>query len=169
MVLDSSAGAPDHPWCGIDLEVYERHMSDARVGQLQRLREITAEQLRAYPARTVGVLGVAGGNGLDVIDAEQTAAVYGWDINPDYLAMCDARYRDRFGDRMHLIEASISRAMRIEAVELLIANLIVEYVGVDEFAAFVGANATSIGVLSCVIQRNDGAGFVSSTWCDPRG
>ncbi|MGW9030356.1 hypothetical protein ACWGQ5_41000 [Streptomyces sp. NPDC055722] len=51
----------------------------------------------------------------------------------------------------------------IEPVDLLVANLIVEYVGVEEFVAFAAANARSIDVLSCVIQRNDAAGFVSST------
>ena len=51
----------------------------------------------------------------------------------------------------------------IERVDLLIANLIIEYVGAEEFAAFAAANAGSIGVLSCVIQHNDVAGFVSST------
>jgi hypothetical protein len=53
--------------------------------------------------------------------------------------------------------------LTIERVDLLIANLIIEYVGIDEFVAFVAANARSIGVLSCVIQRNDAEGFVSST------
>jgi hypothetical protein len=62
-----------------------------------------------------------------------------------------------------LIEARIDRFVRIERVDLLIANLIIEYVGLDEFVAFVAANAGSIGVLSCVVQRNDGEGFVSST------
>ena len=138
-------------------------MGDGRVGQLQMLHAITGEQLAAYPARAVGVLGVAGGNGLDLVDPETTDAVYGYDINPDYLRSCEARYRDRLGDRLRLIEASIDRSVRIERVDLLIANLIIEYVGVEEFVAFTAANAPSIGVLSCVIQRNDAAGFVSST------
>jgi hypothetical protein len=51
----------------------------------------------------------------------------------------------------------------IERVDLLIANLIVEYVGIDEFVAFAAVNARSIGVLSCVIQQNNAEGFVSST------
>jgi hypothetical protein len=156
-------GGPAHPWRGIDLDVYERHMSDARVGQLQLLREITGEQLAASPARTVGVLGVAGGNGLDLIDPSAVEAVYGFDINPDYLRACDARFREVFGERLHLVEASIDRALRIEPVDLLIANLIVEYVGGEEFGAFAAANAGRIGALSCVTQRNDTAGFVSST------
>jgi hypothetical protein len=154
---------PEHPWRGIDLDVYERHMGDPRVGQLQRLHEITGEQLAAYPSRAIGVLGIAGGNGLELIDPETTDAVYGYDINPDYLAACETRYRGDFGERLHLIETRIDRTVRIERVDLLIANLIVEYVGIDEFVAFAAANARSIGVLSCVIQRNNGEGFVSST------
>jgi len=156
-------GTPEHPWRGIDLDVYERHMGHPGVGQLQRLRDITGEQLAAYPFRTVGVLGVAGGNGLDLIDPKTTDAVYGYDINPDYLDACETRYRGAFGDRLHLIETSIDRSVRIERVDLLIANLIIEYVGAEEFVAFAAANARCIGVLSCVIQCNDAAGFVSST------
>jgi hypothetical protein len=160
---DPRRDTSEHPWRGIGLDVYEQHMSDTRVGQLQRLHDITAEQLAAYPSRVVGVLGVAGGNGLDLIDPEATDAVYGYDINADYLAACEARYRDGLGHRLHLVETSIHRSLTIERVDLLIANLIIEYVGADEFAAFAAANAGSIGVLSCVIQRNDAAGFVSST------
>jgi len=138
-------------------------MSDPRVGQLQRLHEITAEQLAAYPSHAVGVLGIAGGNGLDLIDRETTDAVYGYDINPDYLAACEARYRDDFGDTLQLIEMRIDRSVTIGRVDLLIANLVIEYVGIDEFVAFAVANAGSIGVLSCVVQRNSAEGFVSST------
>jgi hypothetical protein len=83
--------------------------------------------------------------------------------DPDYLAACEARYREDFGGRLHLIETRIDRSVTIERVDLLIANLIIEYVGLDEFVAFAAANARSMGVLSCVIQRNNGEGFVSST------
>ena len=55
--VDPPAATPEHPWRGIDLDVYERHMSDARVGQLQQLHEITGEQLSTYPGRTVGYWG----------------------------------------------------------------------------------------------------------------
>lgn len=134
-------------------------MGDMRVGQLQQLHAITGEQLCGYSSRVIGVLGVAGGNGLDLIDPRTTDAVFGYDVNADYLNACEARY----GDHLHLIEACIDRTLRIEPVDLLIANLVIEYVGVDEFVSFVAANAGSIGVLSCVIQRNGAAGFVSPT------
>lgn len=152
-----------HPWREIDLDVYERHMSDARVGQLQLLHAITAEQLDAYPSRAIGVLGVAGGNGLDLIDPATIDAVHGYDINGDYLEVCEARYREAFGERLHLTEVEIDRSVTIPCVGLLIANLIVEYVGVEEFAAFAARNRDAVGVVSCVLQRNDAAAFVSST------
>ena len=64
------------------LDVYESHMSDGEVGQLQMLHRSTGEQLGDYPSRTVEVLGVAGGNWLDLIDPAATDAVYGYDVNP---------------------------------------------------------------------------------------
>lgn len=159
--------APSHPWREIPLQDYEQHMADDGVGQLQRLHEVTAQQLADHPSRTVGVLGVAGGNGLDLIVPQDVDAVYGYDINPAYLSVCDARYRTVFGDALHLIEASIDRSISLQPVGLLIANLIVEYVGMDEFVAFVAANADRIGTLSCVVQRNEQTGFVSRTeWTD---
>jgi hypothetical protein len=109
------------------------------------------------------VLGIAGGNGLDLIDPKTTDAVYGYDINRAYLDACETRYGDILGDRLHLTETSIDRSLRIERVGLLIANLIIEYVGADEFAEFAAANAHTIGILSCVIQRNDSQTFVSET------
>ncbi|MDR7159683.1 hypothetical protein [Arthrobacter sp. BE255] len=154
---------PEHPWRHIDLDVYERHMSDAQVGQLQALHAITREQLADYRPRAVGVLGVAGGNGLDLVDPETVQAVYGYDINPAYLDVCRTRYEPVFGDRLHLVECAIGPSLVLETTDLLIANLIVEYVGEREFAAFAAKNRASIKVLSCVTQLNNAAGLVSKT------
>jgi hypothetical protein len=85
-------------------------MSDQRVGQTQHLHAITGDQIAAHSPRRLAVLGVAGGNGLDLIDPETTDAVFTYDVNSDYLAVCGARHRDALGDRLHLIEpASIER------------------------------------------------------------
>ena len=138
-------------------------MSDASVGQLQMLRQITGEQLTAFPSRSIGILGIAGGNGLDLIDPTFTEAIYGFDVNAAYLGACATRYGERFGERLRLVEVEIDRFTTIEPVELLLANLVVEYIGLDEFVGFVIANAESIGVLSCVIQRNGSTAFVSET------
>lgn len=153
----------NHPWKDIDLETYELHMQDSQVGQLQLLHHITSEQLADHPGTRVGVLGVAGGNGLDIINSEDVTAVYGIDINPQYLETCRARFQETLGEKLHLLEAKIARDVAIDYVDLLIANVIVEYVGVTEFVAFALANSSRIGILTIVTQRNDGANFVSST------
>ncbi len=111
----------------------------------------------------MGVLGVAGGNGLDLIDPSSIDTVYGYDLNPAYLEACEARFRGAFGDRLHLVEEQINRSTSIERVGLLIANLIVEYIGLDEFAAFAAANIDAIEVLSCVVQSSYDVGFVSES------
>ncbi|MET0886509.1 MAG: hypothetical protein ABWX92_08670, partial [Mycetocola sp.] len=130
-----------NPWREIGLDVYEAHMSDVAVGQLERLRQITSEQVRDHPARRIGLLGVAGGNGLDVIDPASVDSVRGYDINRDYLDACRERYGDRFGERLVLTECSIDRTLIIDPAALLIANLIIEYVRIPEFVAFADVNA----------------------------
>ena len=72
----------DHPWRDIGLEVYESHMSDDAVGQLQRLHEITRAQLADNPAHTIGILGIAGGNGLDLVDPDTVAPYTGTTSTP---------------------------------------------------------------------------------------
>lgn len=151
------------PWRDIGLDVYEAHMGDAAVGQLERLHQLLGEQLHDHPARTIGILGVAGGNGLDMIDPRSADGVHGYDVNPAYLDACRERYGDRFGERLRLTECSIDRALIIDPADLLIANLVIEYIGLAEFVAFAAANAERIGVLSCVTQQNRGAGIVSAS------
>ncbi|GAB12583.1 hypothetical protein ARGLB_020_00030 [Arthrobacter globiformis NBRC 12137] len=50
MTTSDHGNRKNHPWEGIDLAIYEKHMSDAGVGQLQLLHRITGEQLSAYPS-----------------------------------------------------------------------------------------------------------------------
>ena len=81
-----------HPWKDIDLNDYENHMRLENVYQLQTMNEMMKEQFSAYPAKSVMILGIAGGNGLEHIDPKKFRSVYGVDINPDYLNVCQKRY-----------------------------------------------------------------------------
>lgn len=152
-----------HPWQGIPLDVYEAHMSDPTVGQLDQLHTITRDQLADYAPRTVAVLGIAGGNGLDLIDTTSVVEVHGYDLNPDYLHTFETRHRVRLGHRLHLHQTAITQTLILPRVDLVIANLIIEYVGLTEFLAFAARNTNNIGVLSCVTQHDQGVGFVSTT------
>ena len=67
-----------NPWQDLPLEDYEGHMGSAAVGQLAPLGDIFAEALTRLRPRSVAVLGVAGGNGLehDTLDLEPVALVH---------------------------------------------------------------------------------------------
>ncbi|MFW6306305.1 MAG: methyltransferase type 11, partial [Bacillota bacterium] len=75
----------DNPWKEIDLNTYENHMKSNDVFQLQTLNAITGEQLSDYNYSYIGILGIAGGNGLECIDKDKTSKVYGFDISKNYL------------------------------------------------------------------------------------
>ena len=82
-----------NPWEEIDLKDYESHMSLADVYQLQGMNEMMKEQFYTYGVRSLMILGVAGGNGLEHIDKASFQAVYGVDINQCYLEECRTRYK----------------------------------------------------------------------------
>lgn len=59
-----------NPWTEISINNYEKHMSLESVYQLQALNGIMKEQFYSYPVKSIMILGVAGGNGLDHIDTQ---------------------------------------------------------------------------------------------------
>ncbi len=129
--------------------------------QLQALNEITAMQVHDHPARTILVLGVCGGNGLEHIDSTRVKKVYGADINEEYLAVCKKRH-SRFGDKLELICTDLcSGDCTLPRAELVIANLIVEHTGLEAFCRQMGKIRREGTALSCVIQSNEGASYVS--------
>ena len=75
----------NNPWTEIPLTDYENHMKLDSVGQLSALSEMMQAQFAAYPARSVMILGIAGGNGLEHIRKGQFKKIYGVDVNADYL------------------------------------------------------------------------------------
>ncbi len=65
-----------NPWEEIELSDYENHMKSDSVMQLQALNVMMKRQLNRYPVKTVMVLGVAGGNGLEHIDTQKMQKVF---------------------------------------------------------------------------------------------
>ncbi|TCP19701.1 hypothetical protein EV207_1607 [Scopulibacillus darangshiensis] len=153
----------NNPWQEINLEIYENHMKSDAVFQLQTLNQITKEQLESYGHEIVGILGVAGGNGLDQIDLPTTKKIYGFDINRDYLDVCQNRY-SYMGNTLELLQCDISDStFTLPKSDLLIANLIIEYVGDATFVSLISQNRNQVEVVSCTIQKKQADGFVSQS------
>lgn len=151
----------NNPWKDVDLNDYESHMSLASVYQLQTLNEMTKEQLYSYDAQSVMILGIAGGNGLEHIDKEKFASVYGVDINRNYLDECKKRY-SALGDTFKPICADLSDDnLQLPCVDLIVANLLIEYIGYRCFQQVV--KNVNPKYVSCVIQINTETSFVSES------
>ena len=142
----------NNPWEEIALDEYEAHMSLDSVKQLQAMDSIMKEQFEAYPADTAMVLGVAGGNGLRHVRREKYRTVYGVDINEGYLRKTAERYTGLSGVLECLRIDLINEAEKLPAAKLVIANLLIEYIGYDAFQRAV--LQTGAEYVSCVIQIN---------------
>ena len=141
-----------NPWNEIKLSDYENHMSLDTVGQLQALSRLMKSQFDAFPVKTAMVLGVAGGNGLEHVDTAKYQTVYGVDINEDYLKEVYKRHKDKEAVLRCLKLDLINEADKLPHAELVIANLLVEYIGYDAFRNAV--NKIAPEYVSCVIQIN---------------
>ena len=151
-----------NPWEDISLSDYENHMSLDSVQQLQVMNSIMKEQFEAYPVDTAMVLGIAGGNGLEHVRKDKYQTVYGVDINSDYLKVVEERYSDLSGVLNCLKIDLINEADKLPDAKLVIANLLVEYIGYEAFQmAMMRVRPLYI---SCVIQINtDEACWVSDS------
>ena len=143
-----------NPWEEIELGVYERHMSLDSVAQLQALNRLMRGQLEAYPVRTAMILGVAGGNGLEHVRREKYETVYGVDLNRAYLRATSERHPELDGV-LRLFPLDLTKdAAKLPEAELVIANLLIEYIGCAAFQAVI--EQVRPRYVSCVIQINDG-------------
>lgn len=151
----------DNPWKAIDLNDYESHMSLDNVYQLQTMNKMMAQQFSSCDAESVMILGVAGGNGLEHIDKKKFRHVYGVDINQNYLDKCRKRYSE-LDDIFEPVCADLSdKNLKLPHADLLIANLLIEYIGYECFKDVIKKVAPMY--VSCIIQINTELSFVSDS------
>ena len=117
-----------NPWLTIPLEDYETHMSSAGVQQLTVLAELFKYALDHYVPKSVAVLGVAGGNGLEHIDCAVTKRIVGVDINQQFLDEVQRRFGTLPGIELHCCDLA-QRDFSLAPVALVHAALIFEHVG----------------------------------------
>ena len=151
-----------NPWEKIDLQSYEKHMKLTTIQQLQTLNLIMKDQIYRYNIKSLCILGIAGGNGLEHIQCDKIDKVYGVDVNDQYLSKCYERYYE-LSDTLSLIHADLSdiECTTLPNVELVIANLLIEYIGIDIFIKHL--LKLNIPYVSVVIQVNHKGTFVSSS------
>ena len=140
-----------NPWLAIPLEDYEAHMACPSVGQYAILAELFAEALAFCLPRSVAILGVAGGNGLERIDPSHTKRVCGIDINPSYLKATHSR----FGSRLNLelyCEDLAAGEVEYGQFELSHAALIFEHAGMGLCLVNAIRMTADGGHLSVVLQ-----------------
>ena len=142
----------NNPWEDIRLDDYENHMKLDSVMQLQTMNKMMKEQFETYPVTTAMVLGVAGGNGLEHVRTGKYQTIYGVDINEDYLNAVKERYGDLSGVLKCLKADLINEADKLPNAGLVIANLLIEYIGYEAFKNAI--RKVSPEYVSCVIQIN---------------
>lgn len=107
------------------------------------------------------VLGIAGGNGLEHIDKNKYQKVYGIDINTEYLKAVEERYSD-ISEILECIQVNlIDETSKLPNAELLVANLLIEYIGYDGFQRQLSTFAPKY--VSCIIQINIDDSWVSDS------
>lgn len=141
-----------NPWEEIPLTDYENHMKLGSVMQLQAMNEMMKGQFDAYPVASVMILGIAGGNGLEHIQKGKFEKVYGIDVNASYLKEVVRRYPELDGLLECLRIDLTDEADQLPKAELVIANILIEYIGYECFQKAI--RCVKPRYVSCIIQIN---------------
>ncbi len=117
-----------NPWLAIALQDYEGHMGSDNVRQLEALSDLFKRTLELCTPESVAILGVAGGNGLDLVDRDITKRIVGVDINAQYLQAVSQRYGALAGMELHCSDLAVEHLSLIP-VDLVHAALLFEHTG----------------------------------------
>lgn len=150
-----------NPWQEIPLTDYESHMKLDSVMQLQAMNEMMKGQFDTYPISSIMILGIAGGNGLEHIQKDKFKRIYGVDINFSYLQAVIQRYPELNGLLKCLCVNLIDDTNKLPKADMVIANLLIEYIGYECFKKAV--RQVNPKYVSCVIQINTEDNWVSDS------
>jgi hypothetical protein len=141
-----------HPWLEIPIPDYEAHMALPSVGQAQLLGTALQRTVTQLQPRSLAVLGVAGGNGLELVDPAIVRRVVALDFNPDYLALCTRRHATSF-DRFEPVLHDLSQGPPlIVPVECIFAGLVLEYLCIESFCGYLAPLLTTRGNFAALLQ-----------------
>lgn len=150
-----------NPWEEIPLTDYENHMKLDSVMQLQAMNEMMKGQFDSYDVSSIAIFGIAGGNGLEHIEKDRFKRIYGIDINSSYLKAVAERYSQLDGLLECLCINLINEADKLPEADMVIANLLIEYIGYECFQKAV--KRVNPKYVSCIIQINMEDNWVSDS------
>src|SRR6266705_2665160 len=131
-----------HPWLEIPITDYEAHMALPSVGQAQLLSTALWRTVAEFQPRSLAVLGVSGGNGLEFVERAIVRRVVALDFNPDYLALCSRRYAASFAEFEPVLHDLSQGPPLITPVECIFAGLVLEYLCVELFCGYLASLLT---------------------------
>ena len=140
-----------NPWLSIELEDYEGHMGSENVRQLAALSDLFKCALDVCTPKSVAVVGVAGGNGLERVDPAVTNRVVGLDVNPRYLEAVRRRHETLPGLELCCTDLADTPSTLLP-VELVHAALIFEHTGLGRCLENALRLVAPGGKLSVVLQ-----------------
>jgi hypothetical protein len=140
-----------NPWLSVSLADYEGHMNSVEVQQLGALSDLFAEALAFCRPRSVAILGIAGGNGLDHIDPSITKRGAGLDVNRCYLGTVRERYVHLPGLELYCADLG-ETVLHLPPVQLVHAALVFEHAGVGQCLENTLSLVAPGGALSVVVQ-----------------
>ncbi len=141
-----------HPWLEIPIADYETHMALPSVGQAQLLGAALQRTVTQFQPRSLAVLGVAGGNGLDLVERNIVHRVVALDFNPDYLALCSRRYAASFVEFEPALHDLSQGPPVITPVECIFAGLVLEYLCVESFCGYLASLLIPGGSFATLLQ-----------------
>lgn len=136
----------DNPWTNIKAIEYEGHMKSIK--QYDLLNHIFKEQVSEHCFKKIGIIGIGCGNGLEHIKTD--TVVYGYDINRNFLNECQNLYGN-LGYNLILRNIDLTlKEIKINTCDILIFNLVVEYIGKYNFIHIINKSRPSY--ISVVLQ-----------------
>jgi Methyltransferase domain len=151
------------PWLDVDLNDYEGHMTTPGVGQSVLLAAEFSRAIDSFKPQSLGLIGCAGGNGLDALVGKQMTHVVCLDINSSYLSSLS----DRYQGKIHGLEIScgeVESFISMQPLDLIFGGLIFEYTRLEEALTALSATLRPGGMLVALIQiKSGGVTTVSSS------
>ena len=122
------------------------------VGQAALISNELARAVEAKRPESVAVLGCAGGNGLERLLGGSVRRVVALDINPDYVATVEARFRGRIEELEAIVANVEDHAQVFDPVDFIHAALLLEYVDLGRALRFMRRHCQPSGTLAVVLQ-----------------